>query len=108
MVNDVGAGKEGEPSAEKVVAESRPRRRSRRLAGSAAAPDSARKIVQAALDTFGRIDCVVNNAGIVRDRFFFQMSADEWKAVVDVLNGSSTLRAAPHFKAQAAGSYVVT
>lgn len=71
--------------------------------------DSAQRIVQAALDHFGRIDCVVNNAGIVRDRFFFNMSVDEWKAVVDVhLNGSFYVAraAAPHFKGQGLGSYV--
>lgn len=36
--------------------------------------ESAQRIVQAALDHFGRIDCVINNAGITRDRFFFNMS----------------------------------
>jgi NAD(P)-dependent dehydrogenase (short-subunit alcohol dehydrogenase family) len=71
--------------------------------------DSAHRIIQAALDHFGRIDAVVNNAGIVRDRFFFNMSADEWKAVVDVhLNGSFYVSraAAPHFKTQASGAYI--
>ena len=65
--------------------------------------------MQSALDSFGRIDCVVNNAGIVRDRMFFNMSSEEWKAVVDVhLNGSFYVAraAAPHFKAQTAGSFV--
>lgn len=71
--------------------------------------DGAHKIIQTALDTFGRIDCVVNNAGIVSDRFFFNMSKDEWDAVIGVhLNGSFFMAraAAPHFKAQASGSYV--
>ena len=68
------------------------------------APDSASKIVQAAMDTFGRIDCIVNNAGIVRDRFFFNMSVDEWKAVVDVhLNGSFYVAARRGDALQAAG-----
>ena len=72
-------------------------------------PAAAAHIVQSALDSFGRIDCVVNNAGIVRDRMFFNMSIDEWKAVVDVhLNGSFYVAraAAPHFKAQVSGSFV--
>jgi NAD(P)-dependent dehydrogenase (short-subunit alcohol dehydrogenase family) len=71
--------------------------------------ESAQRIVQAALDHFGRIDGVVNNAGIVRDRFFFNMSVEEWRAVLDVhLNGSFFVAraAAPVFKAQARGSYV--
>jgi NAD(P)-dependent dehydrogenase (short-subunit alcohol dehydrogenase family) len=111
VVNDVGRT-EGEAlgAAEKVVTKIR-------AAGgeavastdSVAAPESAGHIVQTALDSFGRIDCVVNNAGIVRDRFFFNMSVDEWKAVLDVhLNGSFYVAraAAPHFKSQASGSYV--
>jgi NAD(P)-dependent dehydrogenase (short-subunit alcohol dehydrogenase family) len=71
--------------------------------------ESAQRIVQAALDHFGRIDGVVNNAGIVRDRFFFNMSVEEWRAVLDVhLNGSFFVAraAAPAFKSQASGSYV--
>jgi NAD(P)-dependent dehydrogenase (short-subunit alcohol dehydrogenase family) len=109
VVNDVGRGEDG-GAAEKVVSEIR-------AAGGAAVastdsvavPEEAAHIVQAALDTFGRIDCVVNNAGIVRDRFFFNMSIEEWQAVVDVhLNGSFYVAraAAPHFKQQSSGSYV--
>jgi NAD(P)-dependent dehydrogenase (short-subunit alcohol dehydrogenase family) len=65
--------------------------------------------VQCAVDSFGRIDVVVNNAGILRDRFFFNMSVEEWRTVVDVhLNGSFYVSraAAPHFKSQEAGCYV--
>jgi NAD(P)-dependent dehydrogenase (short-subunit alcohol dehydrogenase family) len=71
--------------------------------------DAAARIVQCALDHFGRIDAVVNNAGILRDRFFFNMSMEEWKAVIDVhLNGSFYVAraAAPHFRAQHSGAYV--
>jgi NAD(P)-dependent dehydrogenase (short-subunit alcohol dehydrogenase family) len=71
--------------------------------------ESANRIVQAALDAFGRIDGVVNNAGILRDRFFFNMSVEEWRAVIDVhLNGSFYVAraAAPHFRAQQAGCYI--
>jgi NAD(P)-dependent dehydrogenase (short-subunit alcohol dehydrogenase family) len=111
VVNDVGRAKEtGKSTAEQVVDEIRA------LGGLAVAStdsvgewDAAQRIVQVALDTFGRIDCVVNNAGIVRDRFFFNMSPEEWKAVVDVhLNGSFFVAraAAPFFKAQNSGAYV--
>jgi NAD(P)-dependent dehydrogenase (short-subunit alcohol dehydrogenase family) len=111
VVNDVGRTKEtGKSTAEQVVDEIRA------LGGVAVAStdsvgewDAAQRIVQVALDTFGRIDCVVNNAGIVRDRFFFNMSPEEWKAVVDVhLNGSFFVAraAAPFFKAQNSGAYV--
>jgi NAD(P)-dependent dehydrogenase (short-subunit alcohol dehydrogenase family) len=76
---------------------------------SVSSPESAQKIIEAALDTWGRIDGVVNNAGIVRDRMFFNMSLEEWKAVLDVhLNGSFYVAkaAATHFKAQNSGAYV--
>ena len=70
---------------------------------------SAQRIVQAAHDHFGRVDAVINNAGITRDRFFFNMSLEEWRMVMDVhLNGSFFVAraAAPFFKNQASGSYV--
>jgi NAD(P)-dependent dehydrogenase (short-subunit alcohol dehydrogenase family) len=71
--------------------------------------DSAQRIVQAALDHFGRLDCIINNAGVTRDRFFFNMSLEEWRTVLDVhLNGSFHVAraAAPHFKRQDTGCYV--
>lgn len=114
VVNDVGTSVTGEGTssqvAEQVV------REIRESGGQAVASvdsvaewSSANRIVQTALDHFGQIDVVVNNAGILRDRFFFNMSVDEWKAVIDVhLNGTFYVSraAAPHFKAQQGGSYV--
>jgi NAD(P)-dependent dehydrogenase (short-subunit alcohol dehydrogenase family) len=109
VVNDVGKSDVG-PAAQQVV-EQITAAGGKAVANtdSVADPQSAAHIVQTALDTFGRIDCVVNNAGIVRDRMFFNMSLEEWKAVVDVhLNGSFYVSkaAATHFKAQSGGSYV--
>ena len=69
----------------------------------------AHQIIQCALDNFGRIDSVVNNAGNLRDRMFFKMSEDEWRSVVDVhLNGTFFVSraAANHFKDQERGAYV--
>ena len=114
LVNDLGTSVKGEGAsggpAQKVVDEIR-------AAGGAAATNtdsvadwtSANRIVQAALDAFGRLDVVVNNAGILRDRFFFNMSVEEWQGVIDVhLNGSFYVSraAAPHFKSQESGAYV--
>ena len=69
----------------------------------------AARIVQCALDHFGRIDAVINNAGNLRDRFFFNMDEQEWREVIDVhLHGSFFVSraAAPHFRAQQSGAYV--
>ncbi len=68
-------------------------------------------VVAQALDAFGRIDVVVNNAGILRDRSFHKMSSGEWDAVIKVhLYGSYNVsRAAmPHFREQAYGRILVT
>ncbi len=65
--------------------------------------------MQAALDHFGRIDAVVNNAGILRDRWFHKMSLDEWDAVIKVhLYGCYYVSraAANHFKEQQSGAFV--
>ena len=69
----------------------------------------AEALIALAMDTWGRIDAVVNNAGILRDGLFFKLSADDWRAVIDVhLNGSFHVSraAAPHFRAARAGAYV--
>lgn len=114
VVNDIGASLAGEgvdaAPAQTVVNEIR-------AAGGQAVANSdsvsqaqsAQRIITAAMDTFGRIDCVVNNAGILRDRFFHKMGEDEWDAVIKVhLYGAYYVSraAAPHFKAQESGSYI--
>lgn len=70
---------------------------------------SAAKIIQCALDSFGRIDGVVNNAGILRDVMFHKMSEDDWDAVVNVmLKGAFNCarHAADHFRRQESGAFV--
>jgi NAD(P)-dependent dehydrogenase (short-subunit alcohol dehydrogenase family) len=114
VVNDLGTSVTGEGQdaspAQKVVDEIRAK------GGTAVANNDtvaewepANRIVQTAIDTFGRIDVVVNNAGILRDRIFFNMSCEEWKAVIDVhLCGAFFVSraAAPHFKSQNYGCYI--
>ena len=70
---------------------------------------SAQRIIQCAMDSFGHIDIVVNNAGILRDVIFHKMTPEDWLAVINVhLNGSFFVSraAAEHFRAQASGSFV--
>ena len=114
VVNDTGGSVSGDAEstgpADEVVAEIRAR------GGEAAASrdsvaewDSAQRIVQTALDHFGRIDCVVNNAGILRDKIFHQMTPEDFDSVVRVhLNGSFYVSraAAEHFRAQKSGAFV--
>ena len=114
VVNDIGTSVHGEGRdagpAEKVVNEIRAAGgRAVANTDSVAEWQSANRIVQCALDSFQKLDVVVNNAGILRDRFFFNMSVEEWRAVIDVhLNGSFYVSraAAPHFRSQQSGCYV--
>ena len=114
VVNDLGTSVKGEGQdtgpAQKVVDEIKAKGgKAVASTDSVAEWESANRIVQTALDAFGRIDVVVNNAGILRDRFFFNMSVEEWRAVIDVhLNGSFYVSraAATHFKTQQSGCYV--
>jgi len=46
--------------------------------------DGGRDLIAAAVDAFGRLDVLVNNAGILRDRMLVSMSEEEWDVVVDV------------------------
>jgi len=76
---------------------------------SVASWEGANRIIQCAVDNFGTVHSVVNNAGILRDRIFHQMSVDEWRAVIDVhLNGSFYMAraAAPIFRSEGRGRYV--
>ena len=77
--------------------------------GSVADSAEARGMVEQALDRYGRIDIVVNNAGILRDVIFHKMSEADWDAVIDVhLKGSFNISsaAAGHFRTQESGCYV--
>ena len=114
VVNDIGASVAGEGldagPAQQVVNEIKALgREAVANTDSVSDPLSAARIIQTAMDTYGRIDVVVNNAGILRDRFFHKMSVDEWDAVMKVhlYGGFYVSRAAaPHFKEQESGNYI--
>lgn len=76
---------------------------------SVADRNAAAGMVQQALDTYGRIDIVVNNAGTVRFSPFDQMSFEDFDSLIQVhLYGSFMVAraAAPHFRDQRSGSYI--
>ncbi|MCD0503255.1 SDR family NAD(P)-dependent oxidoreductase [Bordetella petrii] len=114
VVNDIGVSLQGEGGgdgpAQSVVQEIL-------AAGGQACPNTdsvasyegASNIIKTAVDTFGRIDAVVNNAGNLRDRVFHKMSEEEWRQVLDVhLNGTFYMSraAAPYFREQESGAFV--
>ncbi|MCR6672605.1 SDR family oxidoreductase [Devosia ginsengisoli] len=71
--------------------------------------DGAHRMVQTAIDAFGRIDCVVNNAAILRDTIFHKMEKADWDLSVGViLTGSFYVSraAAAHFRKQESGAFV--
>src|SRR5262245_47780389 len=72
-------------------------------------PQNAEAIVKSAIDSFGRVDMLVNNAGILRDRIFHRMSWSDWHDVMKVhLDGSFNMSraVAGHFREQNSGSFV--
>src|ERR1700722_6168568 len=97
VVNDLGSAWDGagssETPAQQIVEEIR-------AAGGEARADSSdvtswqagEQIVQQTIEHYGRLDILVNNAGVVRDRMSFNISEDDWRAVVGVhLDGHMTL-----------------
>lgn len=111
VVNDLGVGLDGAGAsagpAHEVVGEIRA------LGGQAVAdgsdiatPEGARTLIATALDAFGRLDTLVNNAGFLRDRMLVNLDEDEWDAVMRVhLKGHflPLKYAAAHWRAEAKG-----
>jgi len=114
VVNDPGVSESGEGGdvkvADQVVDEIK------KAGGQAAANydsvagwEGGQAIVGTALESFGGIDVVVNNAGILRDRILFKMSEQEWDSVLKThLYGTFyvTRAAAPHFREQKSGRLI--
>lgn len=111
VVNDYGASRDGEDSpAVRVVREIEESGGKAVANGASVAdPAGATSIIEDAVARFGRIDAVVNNAGILRDRIFHKMSEQDWRAVIDThLHGAFLVSkaATPYFKEQGYGSFI--
>ncbi|RPH47958.1 MAG: SDR family NAD(P)-dependent oxidoreductase [Desulfobacteraceae bacterium] len=105
VVNDLGGSRDGSgtgssSAADRVVDEIK-------AAGgeavanydNVATPEGGERIVKTALDAFGKVDILINNAGILRDKSFLKMEPENWKAVMDVhLTGAYNVTR-PAFKA---------
>lgn len=112
VVNDLGGNFKGEGqsnAADVVVKEIRD-------AGGIAEPDynsvvEGHKIIDTAISKFGRIDVLINNAGILRDKSLANITDDDWDKISDIHLKASfiTTRAAwPHFKKQKFGRIIMT
>lgn len=114
VVNDPGVSSEGEggdagPAAETVSDIQAAGGKAHANTASVVDPVGASSIIEDAVQRFGRIDAVVNNAGILRDRIWHKMSHEDWNSVLDVhLNGAFNVSkaATPYFRDQGSGSFV--
>jgi NAD(P)-dependent dehydrogenase (short-subunit alcohol dehydrogenase family) len=114
VVNDLGVAADGSGAdagpAEEVVGLIRAAGGKAVVNGANIAdPAAAATIIEDAVKNFGKIDGLVNNAGILRDRIFHRMSIQDWNDVVNVtLNGYfyTSKAAANYFKDQGSGSFV--
>jgi NAD(P)-dependent dehydrogenase (short-subunit alcohol dehydrogenase family) len=89
VVNDLGVGGDGKPGSEspgeQVAAEIRAAGGQAVVNGDDVADwEGAKRLVQQAIDTWGRLDVLVNNAGFVRDRMIITTGEDEWDSVIRV------------------------
>ena len=116
LVNDLGGGVHGEAgsvSAAQAVVDEIRAAGGEALANSASVTDFAavQAMVQQAVDAWGRVDVLVNNAGILRDKSFAKMEMDDFRLVVEVhLMGAAHCCKAvwPHMVAQNYGRIVMT
>ncbi|WP_230206649.1 SDR family NAD(P)-dependent oxidoreductase [Novosphingobium sp. Gsoil 351] len=113
LVNDLGGGAQGGGGSTSVAEclVTRIRDEGGEAYANSDSVEDGEKIVQGALDVFGRVDVVVNNAGILRDSTFAKMSDEDWDLVyrVHLLGCFKVTRAAwPHMREARYGRVIMT
>jgi NAD(P)-dependent dehydrogenase (short-subunit alcohol dehydrogenase family) len=103
VVNDLGSSRDGtgaNSSAADAVVEEIKKGGGKAVANydSVATVQGGENIIKTAMDAFGRVDIVVNNAGILRDKTFVKMTEDEWDIVLSVHLRGAFCVTAPAFK----------
>ncbi len=111
VVNDLGSARDGSGDgssspADQVVAEIK-------AAGgeavanyeNVATPEGGAAIVQTAIEAFGTVDILINNAGILRDKSFTKMAPENWRAVLDVHLSGAYHVTRPAFEVMKAKGY---
>lgn len=110
VVNDLGGARDGSGSGKNMANEVVDKIKAE--GGEAVAnydgvhtKEGGEKIIQAALDNYGKLDILIHNAGILRDRSFAKMEEDDWRSVIDVhLHGAFNV-SNPAFKIMKVNAY---
>lgn len=113
VVNDLGSRRDGDGKSRKAadnVVDEIKKNGGKAVANYDTVLDGA-KIIKTAIDTFGRVDVVINNAGILKDKSFIKMKDEDWDAIQDVhVKGAykTTHAAWPYFCKQNYGKVIFT
>lgn len=113
VVNDLGSRRDGDGKSRKAadnVVDEIKKNGGKAVANYDSVLDGA-KIIKTAIDTFGRVDVVINNAGILKDKSFIKMKDEDWDAIQDVhVKGAykTTHAAWPYFCKQNYGKVIFT
>ena len=113
IVNDLGGGRDGDgastSAADEVV--NIIKGKGGKAAANYNSVTDGVDIVKSAVDNFGKIDIVVNNAGILRDRSLLRISSEDWQSIIDVhMTGAFTTSQAAfeHMKKNKYGRFIFT
>ena len=113
VVNDLGGSRSGEGSSSKAadIVVNEIKSKGGKAVANYDSVEDAEKLIKTAIDSFGRIDIVINNAGILRDKSILKTSPEDWDLIHRVHLRSAFLiskAAWPYFKEQNYGRSVMS